>query len=870
MGLTVSDRLHMIEAEPRLDVRAERLRDLTTIHPDDARVWLRLSGAELQLRSFGPAFAALERALCLDLSLCDELPADAPVFWRERVAILQTLPRAIRPEERLEVANQLERLILRYRDFTPLHFNLAVLLAELGRPAEARARAEVALGLSPTLLPLFPAAIQALLRPPAAPPPPPDPLARDRVGRYRVLRIAERTPQHVLYDAVDDDDGVPVTLRRLLAMPAASARRLFADQARRPLEADELIAVLGLVDADDGTPYQILERVRGRSVLDAFAEPPDDLDLGINLVWLIARAVDNLAERARYVHGQLGPATVIFVDDNLTRPFRLIDVGLHARLQVGGSSLPLHDAPETAPSPAADVFGLGRLLHYVLTGRLPALGPVDLGRLPAPLRDDMTAIVDRCLAPDPARRYRSPGGLADALESVFASVPEPVATGAVLDDWILGRKLSDEGEFAVVYAATHREDAGLEAAVKVLRPHYACHREARHRFESEILNTPEHPGIVRIWPRHRGRRGLPYYAMELLVGASLRQALDAGAPAATLAIAWAIELAEAMTYAHAEGVVHRDLKPENVFVMADGGPRRVKVLDFGIAKVRDAALKTRLHQRIGTLGYMAPEQARGDDTTAAVDVYALGVIVVEALVGAHPLDRRCNQPYQPVVRTDALARLHPVLGAERVQLEQVLRAMTAEDPTQRPPMAEALRLLTDVSRHLGARTALARPGPAAGTLIAPAGPTDRTLRPPGVADRLATVVRTDPANGSTSTAAPTTPPPRAAPAPPRTRQTRPSAPTAAVVIGGLALLASSGWYYASATTPPACPTAVDGAATTSADFADHVDRLLRAGCRDAALRLVRARRAALAPIGPAPAQADVRGWLDALEEAIRR
>jgi len=200
--------------------------------------------------------------------------------------------------------------------------------------------------------------------------------------------------------------------------------------------------------------------------------------------------------------------------------------------------------------------------------------------------------------------------------------------------WSLER-LIGMGGMANVYAARHRN--GREVAVKLLLPEFGEFPEVRERFlrEGYIANRIEHPGVVGILDDDVTEDGLSFLVMELLQGVSLLERLDTVTPLPlSEALFIADQLLDTLGAAHAAGVVHRDIKPGNVFLMHDG---RVKVLDFGLARVLDcqAQALTRQGLVLGTVSYMAPEQARAmaEGIDARTDIYAVGSTLFVALSG---------------------------------------------------------------------------------------------------------------------------------------------------------------------------------------------------------------------------------------------
>lgn len=206
--------------------------------------------------------------------------------------------------------------------------------------------------------------------------------------------------------------------------------------------------------------------------------------------------------------------------------------------------------------------------------------------------------------------------------------------GSTLDEkWTL-ETLLGVGGMAAVYGARHRN--GARAAVKVLHPHLSRHPEVRERFRREgyAANRVEHPGAVKVLDDHvileGPDAGTAYLVMELLDGESLQDRLERGPPVGEnefLQIADGV--LDVLQAAHARGVIHRDLKPENLFFVKDDGASsigaRVKVLDFGLARLQEGQAITSYGLALGTPSFMPPEQAAGrlDEIDGRTDLFAL-------------------------------------------------------------------------------------------------------------------------------------------------------------------------------------------------------------------------------------------------------
>jgi tRNA A-37 threonylcarbamoyl transferase component Bud32 len=245
------------------------------------------------------------------------------------------------------------------------------------------------------------------------------------------------------------------------------------------------------------------------------------------------------------------------------------------------------------------------------------------------------------------------------------------------------------GGMAQVWEATDQTLA-RRVAVKILHRHLAADDSFVKRFRGEAIAAARlaHPSIVSVYDTVTDGE-VDAIVMELVVGTTMRADLDQHGPlqlAAVLAIG--TQVADALGAAHASGLVHRDVKPANILLSADG---RVLVADFGIAKAAEGADLTSDGSMVGTAKYLAPEQVEGKAVDGRTDLYALGVVLYEALTGTPPF----------VADTDtgtALARLHRDAVPPRqvrpeipVAVEHVVVTAMARRPDDRFPDARAMR-----------------------------------------------------------------------------------------------------------------------------------------------------------------------------------
>ena len=185
----------------------------------------------------------------------------------------------------------------------------------------------------------------------------------------------------------------------------------------------------------------------------------------------------------------------------------------------------------------------------------------------------------------------------------------------------------------VVYKATDLK-LGRSVALKVLPPQWSHDEGAKQRFlrEAQAASATNHRNICIIHDIAKTDDGQLFIVMAYYEGETLKQKLERGPLPAAEALEIAAEIAEGLAKAHAQGVVHRDVKPGNLMITDDG----VKVLDFGLAKFADSLQLTMAGSTVGTVAYMSPEQARGEEADVRSDVWALGVVLYEMLTGGVP------------------------------------------------------------------------------------------------------------------------------------------------------------------------------------------------------------------------------------------
>jgi serine/threonine protein kinase/Tol biopolymer transport system component len=300
-----------------------------------------------------------------------------------------------------------------------------------------------------------------------------------------------------------------------------------------------------------------------------------------------------------------------------------------------------------------------------------------------------------------------------------------------------------EGGMGVVYRAKDTR-LGRDVAIKVLTNVSFSDRERLVRFEQEARATGmlNHPNLLTIYDVGRDAEDNPYLVSELLEGETLSSRLGRGALSARKSIDAALQMALGLAAAHEKGVVHRDLKPDNIFLTRDG---RLKILDFGIAKLTGNAVAdgptfevaaTEPGMVLGTVGYMSPEQVRGESVDHRSDLFSLGAIFYEMLTGTRAFKRNSGIETLSAILKEEPPDLLDVLPTIPPPLERLVRRCLEKDRELRFQSARDLAFNLEMLSTMSATNTLPSParsvtGP---TAVLPATPPSTTTRatPPTV------------------------------------------------------------------------------------------------------------------------------------------
>ncbi len=281
------------------------------------------------------------------------------------------------------------------------------------------------------------------------------------------------------------------------------------------------------------------------------------------------------------------------------------------------------------------------------------------------------------------------------------------------------------GGMGVVYAA---KDLLLErdVAVKIV-PRMSITPDAEDRIlrEARIVARMDHPGIVPVHDMGRDDEGV-WFVMPLVPGTTLREHVKGGALALADVLSVAAQVAEAVAYCHAHGVLHRDLKPGNVLITReDPGILRARVMDFGLARAQGDEHITRTGLMIGTLAYLAPELVRGEQVDATSDIYALGVMLYECILGRPPFRGDQDAVLHRILHESPKSFTRSGLQLDH-ELETLVLSCLAKRKEDRPPEA------TTVAKGLRAALHRIADSEAGSEILSRPPPTPREAQGPGV------------------------------------------------------------------------------------------------------------------------------------------
>ncbi len=499
----------------------------------------------------------------------------------------------------------------------------------------------------------------------------------DTVGDYRVLGILGRGGMGAVYRVQNilshREEAMKIVLPHIDSDSETAERFLREIRVQASLRHPNIAEFRTAVRAG-GQILMILELIEGDSLRAKLEQGPIPFDLTFRIIDEMLNAL-GYAHKHGVVHRDIKPGNIMVTSRGFSK---LTDFGIaHAageapitqtNMAIGSLD---YMSPEQIQSGLSDercdLYSLGVTFYEMLTGRLPVTGrtlyevmqahvtltPARPDELVPSLSWEISGVVMKALAKSPTDRFQSAEAFQSALrDALFSSAPRTassVAPGKTISHYRLLSTLG-KGGMGVVYKAQDTR-LGRTVALKFVPETLAGDRSALERFarEARAASALNHPNICTVHDIGEFE-GRPFLVMECLEGNTLRESIVRSPLEISDVLKYSLQMVDALEAAHAAGIIHRDIKPANLFVTLRG---QVKIMDFGLAKVTspgsgkaettsqsDTAtinqLITNSGSTLGTVAYMSPEQARGEELDPRSDLFALGIVLYEMVTGTSP------------------------------------------------------------------------------------------------------------------------------------------------------------------------------------------------------------------------------------------
>lgn len=530
-------------------------------------------------------------------------------------------------------------------------------------------------------------------------------LFRDQFSIDRLVALSENRALFLSRDLVLNR---PVALRIHLK-PDTRSRAWFEREVEllARLDHPSLRTIYSAGHREDWS-YRVSQWIEGESLAEAVGRGPRPIQAVVQLAFDLAEAVE-YAHSKNVIVRRIVPSTVML--DQLGRAV-VTDLRFSNKcLDVAG---PDHDemvapylAPESRPDKpgdrASDIYTIGTLLYFAVTGEAPNPDPRQITP-PQSLRvacpKILQEVIMKSMRPEPSKRYLNCSEIAEELSAhlggheFHAPLASSHTTGetrveyehrlrrALGDDYELMVELGSGG-FGRVYKV---RDLRLEreVALKVLHPHLTADRAIADRFarEAQLAARLSHPNIVSIHDIG-GRSGLIWYTMAYIEGANMADIVSRTGPQPVdLVVRWLQQSLDALQHAHDQGIVHRDIKPENVLISRLDGS--VHIADFGLAlAIQVSGIFGGATSRSGTPEFASPEQMLGEKVNQRTDLYSISLVSIFALLGRSPY----SGPSVEAILAQQTTQPAPDVSAARSDVPEglagVLRRGADADPERR-------------------------------------------------------------------------------------------------------------------------------------------------------------------------------------------